>query len=438
MNHTSTHTAPHSQSHALGAAYGLLALPLSFLALPLYVNLPHVYATQYAVPLTSLGVVLLASRLLDAFVDPWMGRISDVLYSASKRAVATVAAVLALLMWASFVALFFPPQFTSSRGYVAWVAVSVSVCQLAYSGLSILHQAWATRLGGDALQQSRVMAWREGAGLVGVVLASVLPALAGWSAMAVLLACTLSLGLWSWHRVFQSGGVLLQKEAPPSAQGMTLPMRQRLFLKLLCVFMLNGIASAVPASLVMFFVEDQIQASARMAPLFLGVYFVAGVLSLPVWLRLIRQFGLAKTWAAGMALALISFGCVSYLGPGDEGLFLGVCIASGLALGADMVVPGALLNRVIDQLGHRGQAEGLYLGWWNLMGKFNLAVAAGLCLPLLASWGYAPGVQTETGLHALSLAYGVLPCVLKTLALAALFYFWIQPSAVVLTTRSNT
>ena len=103
-----------------------------------------------------------------------------------------------------------------------------------------------------------------------------------------------------------------------------------------------------------------------------------------------------------------------------------------------MVVPSALLNRVIDHLGHRGHAEGLYLGWWNLITKFNLALAAGLCLPLLASWGYAPGVQSEAGLNALSLAYGVLPCVLKSLALAALVFFWIQPSAALLTPRSTT
>jgi GPH family glycoside/pentoside/hexuronide:cation symporter len=188
---------------------------------------------------------------------------------------------------------------------------------------------------------------------------------------------------------------------------------------------------------VMFFVEDQIQASSDIAPWFLGAYFMAGVVSLPVWLKLIRQWGLPKTWGVGMLMAIVSFASVSFLGPGDERLFLGVCVASGIALGADMVVPGALLNRVIDHLGHRGEAEGLYLGWWNLISKFNLALAAGLCLPLLASWGYAPGARSAEGLHALSLAYGVLPCVLKTGAVATLFYFWIQPSATSLTSRGN-
>jgi GPH family glycoside/pentoside/hexuronide:cation symporter len=425
--------------HATGASYGLLALPLSFVALPMYVNLPHLYATQFAVPLTTLGVVLLLSRLLDAFVDPWMGRASDFLYGRSKRAFGVVAGTLSLLLLLSFAALFFPPNFSAIASYVAWVAVFVSLCHLTFSGLSILHQAWATRLGGDALQQGRVIAWREGAGLVGVVLASLLPALVGWGPTTLLLGALLVVGLWSWQRVFDVHAADLFKETTQTRPlGTVLPIQQALFLKLLCVFMLNGIASAVPASLVMFFVEDQIQASARMAPLFLGVYFLAGVLSLPLWLKLVHRWGLAKAWAAGMALAILSFAYVSHLGPGDEFLFLCVCLASGVALGADMVVPSALLNRVIDHLGHRGQAEGLYLGWWNLISKFNLAIAAGLCLPLLASWGYVPGDQGAAGLHALSLAYGVLPCVLKTLALAAVFYFWIQSSATVLITRSNS
>jgi len=417
-------------AHSTGASYGLLALPLSFVALPMYVNLPHTYATHYAVPLTTLGLVLLISRLLDAFIDPWMGRISDVLYAKSNQAVGVAAIALAALLLMSFVALFFPPLFASTSGYVAWVGLFVSLCHLTYSGLSILHQAWATRLGGDALQQGRVIAWREAAGLVGVVLASLLPALAGWQTTSIFLGAALLVALWTWSRVFQvNAPVLSGTPASSVANAMALPIRQSLFLKLLVVFMLNGIASAVPASLVMFFVEDQIQASADIAPWFLGAYFMAGVVSLPVWLKLIQQCGLPKTWGVGMLLAIVSFASVSFLGPGDEQLFLGVCIASGIALGADMVVPGALLNRVIDQLGHRGEAEGLYLGWWNLISKFNLALAAGLCLPLLASWGYAPGARSVEGLHALSLAYGVLPCILKTAAVAALFYFWIQPSA---------
>ncbi len=429
-------------SHSLSMRYGLLALPLAFVALPMYVNLPHFYATQFAVPLASLGAVLLLSRLVDALIDPFLGRFSDALYARSTAQVVGVAFAYAVGLLLSFVALFFPPSFSNAFSYVMWVAVCVTFCHLTFSGLSILHQAWASRLGGGASQQSRVLAWREGAGLVGVVTASALPVMAGWTSTSIFLGVMLFLGLCLWSLVLDRARIVSDKDSIGKNISTTvvdnyLPLRQISFRKLLAVFLLNGIASAVPAGLVMFFVEDQIQASASMSPWFLGAYFLAGTLSLPLWLKLVRVHGLPKTWFLGMALAILSFGFVVFLGPGDEMAFLTVCIVSGIALGADLVVPSALLNRVIDTLGHRGRAEGLYLGWWNLASKLNLALAAGLCLPLLSYWGYTPGTQTTEGLRALSLAYGVLPCVLKLMALFTLFVFWIQPPALQPASRSD-
>jgi len=262
--------------------------------------------------------------------------------------------------------------------------------------------------------------------------------MAGWLSTTAFLGLMLFLGLVVWSRVLLQIRIQKDGDTELTDKDNYLPLKQVSFRKLLWVFLLNGIASAVPAGLVMFFIEDQIQASAAMSPLFLGVYFLSGALSLPLWLKLVRSQGLAKAWFAGMTLAILSFGSVGFLGPGDELAFLAVCLASGIALGADLVVPAALLNRVIDKLGHRGRAEGLYLGWWNLTSKLNLALAAGLCLPLLSYWGYSPGTQTAEGLRALSLAYGVLPCVLKLLALAALFVFWIQPSAQQPASRSDS
>jgi Na+/melibiose symporter-like transporter len=117
-----------------------------------------------------------------------------------------------------------------------------------------------------------------------------------------------------------------------------------------------------------------------------------------------------------MFLAVASFMGVSQLGAGDEWAYFAICVASGSALGADLVVPGAMLNGLIDRYGQRGRAEGVYLGWWNLASKFNLALAAGLSLPLLSWWGYSPGTQDTQGLQALTAAYGLFPCALKLMA----------------------
>ena len=191
--------------------------------------------------------------------------------------------------------------------------------------------------------------------------------------------------------------------------------------------MLNGIASAVPATLVLFFIQDRLQAPQSLEPLFLGSYFLSAALAIPLWLALVKRLGLARSWLTGMALAIAVFAWASQLGAGQTLAFAVVCALSGVALGADLALPGALLAGVIQANGQSGQAEGAYFGWWNFATKLNLALAAGLALPLLGLFGYAPGVRDAAALNALVVAYCVLPCVLKLAAAAGAYFLLIQP-----------
>src|SRR5262245_7073991 len=92
-----------------GFSYGLLGLPLAFVALPLYVVVPHYYATTFGVPLAALGGVLLAARLLDAMVDPLLGTWADSWFAVSWRRAWQVALVAAAVLAAGFGALLVPP-----------------------------------------------------------------------------------------------------------------------------------------------------------------------------------------------------------------------------------------------------------------------------------------------------------------------------------------
>lgn len=405
------------------AAYGLLGLPLAFVALPVYVHLPNLYAQEYGVSLAALGVVLLLSRGIDAVVDPWFGRWCDRLYRHAWQSVWVAAVLMAMVVALGFAALFFPPAASlSPMGLLWWVGGALTISHIAYSGLGILHQAWAARQGGGGIAQSRWVAWREGFALVGVLLASALPAIWGWELTTALLVVMLALGLFTWQRTATSA-VAVALQVPPShaASSLWQPWKHPGFRRLLMVFMLNGMASAVPATLVLFFVQDRLQAPKAMEPLFLGLYFAAGAVSFPLWLKVIDRIGLLRTWATGMALSVLAFVSVISLGAGDTTGFLVVCALSGMALGADLTVPGALLNQLIDRCGERGRTDGAFMGWWNLATKLNLALAAGLSLPLLGLWGYVPGQQDADAVLALGLAYGLLPCVLKVFAGLALY-----------------
>ena len=415
-----------------GFRYGLMGLPLAFVALPLYVLLPNHYARVFGVSLAALGWLLLGARLFDAFVDPLLGRICDRLFARSATAVLTVCVGAAVVLATGFTGLFFPGLFLDSptpQVLLAWAACMLVPTYTAYSLLSIAHQSWGALLGGDEAGRSRVVAWREGLGLVGVVVASLLPALAGLPTATAAFAVLLALAWLAWRQAPRPVPYRTQVESAKVQ-----PFRQAAFRRLLAVFVLNGIASAVPATLVLFFVQDRLQAPAHLEGAFLGAYFVSAALAIPLWLRLVPRLGLARTWLCGMGLSIAVFLWATLLGAGQSGAFFLVCALSGAALGTDLALPGALLAGVIAKNRQPHSAAGSYFGWWNFATKLNLALAAGLALPLLALFGYSPGSRDPQALQALSLAYGLLPCVLKAAAATALYLLVIRQPATHLAT----
>lgn len=427
---------PGAWRHGLG--YGLLGLPLAFVALPLYVILPNHYAREFGAPLAALGAVLLGARLIDAVLDPWIGRWCDRLFARSTRAVLTAAAVAAVVLALGLWGLLFPPPAVRSAGMAAllgWAGAVMAVTYTAYSVVSVAHQAWGARLGGSEAQRSRVVAWREGLALVGVLLAAVLPGTLGLGATVSAFAVLLALGGWAWSRSLVPAATALAAAPLPGTAPALSPLRQPAFLRLLAVFVLNGTASAVPATLVLFFVQDRLQASPALEPAFLATYFLFAALSIPLWVKVVGRLGLARTWLTGMGLAVAVFIWAATLGAGDTTAFLIVCALSGIALGTDLALPSALLAGLIGRLGERGQREGAYFGWWSFAAKLNLALAAGLALPLLAWFGYTPGARTPEALQTLTIAYCLLPCALKLMAGAALYGLVIRPERQAMASR---
>jgi Na+/melibiose symporter-like transporter len=194
-----------------------------------------------------------------------------------------------------------------------------------------------------------------------------------------------------------------------------------MFRKLLVVFMLNGIAAAIPATLVLFFIADVLDAESQQG-IFLALYFIAGAAGMPLWVRLSARLGKPLAWLIAMGVAIAAFVWASRLGAGDTRPFAVICVLSGIALGADLALPPSLLADVIGRRG-KMEATGSYFGLWTLATKLNLALAAGIALPLLEALGYRPGGRDAAALTALAIVYAFVPCVLKLGAGAALLWF---------------
>lgn len=407
-------------------AYGALGLPLAFAALPLYVHVPRLYAGEAGLPLATVGALLLAARIVDAVTDPLIGWASDRI--ADRRRLILAAA---LLLGASLPALLAPPPW----GGAAWLFALLVLVSLGYSAATIAHGAWGAELAPTPDLRTRVVASREGFALVGVVLAAALPgALAGddgeaaglarlaWVFVPLLAAC----GAWTLLAAPPAPGGAAHRQ--PVLRSLGAALRDGAFSRLLAVFALNGVAAAVPSATVLFFVADVLQAGDRAAGLFLVLYFVAAAASLPLWVGIARRAGKLRAWLVSMGLAIAVFVWAGLLGGGDVLAYGAICLLSGIALGADLALPPALLADLLARPGPHGSAAGglragACFGWWNFATKANLALAAGLALPLLALLGYTPGAREPGALAALAAVYALVPVVLK-LAAAVLLWRW--------------
>lgn len=398
-------------------SYGLFGLPLALVALPIYVLVPQLYAQQFGLSLTVIGLTLLVARIMDAFIDLPIGLWIDKKNTALGYAYFILLSLPFLLL--GFIALFHP-QVSESTPLAIWFFLSLTLVYLGFSLASIAHNSWGASLTWERGERARLTAVREGCGLLGVILAAAVPAVFGLAWLSVLFSISLLLCAFVLLRFAPKGR---HTAVNTQAESLFSPLRNKQFLSLLSVFASNGIAAAIPASLFLFFVSDRLQL-ASYAGLFLVLYFLAAACALPLWIKLAREFGEALSWLVAMALALASFIWAANLVSGSLLGFALVCIASGIALGADLALPPALLAAVIGVAGDDGHREGTYFGIWSWTTKMNLALAAGISLPLLEYLGYSPGSTTPSSSSALVIAYVWLPCLLKCIAM---FLLWRAP-----------
>lgn len=399
------------------AAYGLLGLPLAMAALPVYVQVAAYYAMQRGVALATLGWVLFAARLLDTLQDPLQGHLIDRLRHGIARWLLLGGALLAL----AFTGLWQPPA--SGIPAAVWLGAMLVLAYSAHSMLNIAYLTWGARLaggtrGGGALLSAT--AWREGAGLAGMLIASVVPATI-MSGDAGRIPARMALYSLAFAALLLAALLALLKLAPawPPATRQTSGWRgalhkmasNRAFLRLLAPYFLNACSVSLPATLALFFIRDQLDA-APLAGAFLGCYFAGAACGLPLWTALARRIGVLPCWRIGMVLAVASFAGAGLLSAGDVLPYFAVCLGAGVALGADLAMPPVLLAELIGD----DDAPGAYYGVLTLLGKLALAMS-GLALPVLAALGYRAGAG---GGAALALVYAGVPCLLKLLAMAAL------------------
>ncbi|MEM8948339.1 MAG: MFS transporter [Pseudomonadota bacterium] len=409
--------------------YGALGLPLAALNLPLYVYLPAFYAEDIGLGLTTVGLLLFAARLLDTFTDPIIGELGDRTRTRFGRRRPWMVAACPLLIVATLM-LFIPGEGAGAAYLFFWTTLAY----LAWTMMILPFTALGAELSGDYHERSRITGAREGFVVVGIILAAALPIMLGLDADNQRGEILAVLG-WSMALLtpLALAGVLIFAPEPKTSLSPSLPLKEGLrlawnnrpFLRLIAAYLLNGIANGLPATLFFLFVGDVLGGDGASGPLLL-LYFVAGIIGIPIWLRISKVIGKHRAWAAAMLWASAMFVWAPFLGEGDLVAFTIICALSGLSLGADMALPASIQADVVDLDSEESgqQRTGLFFALWSMATKLSLALAIGIAFPLLDLIGYeAGGENAPSALLGLAMLYGLLPVIIKLAATALVWRF---------------
>ncbi|MEL7463777.1 MAG: MFS transporter [Pseudomonadota bacterium] len=405
------------------AAYAAPALPLAALYFPIYVYLAQFYAADRDVSLAALGILFIAVRLVDAFSDPLMGYVSDrfeTRFGRRKIWIALSVPLIALSCWMVMV----PP---ADAGF-GHVALWLTMLTLSWTVALTPYFAWGAELSGDYGERAAITGWREGVTLVGTIVAVILyvsadGAEAGMKNIALFVVIlgpiTAAIALWGAPEPRN-----FSRERTPIFAGLKAIFANRYFTRLLTAYFINGLANALPASLFLFFIGDLL--GAPDAGWLLLVYFLCAILGMPFWAWAARKLSKHRAWGWAMIWACLLFAPAAFLGEGDVTLFLIICVATGLSLGADLSLPSSIQADVVDaDTAESGeQRTGLFFALWSVATKAALAIAGGAALVILDLSGFETEAENgDAALMTLAALYALAPAALKLIAVAIMWNF---------------
>lgn len=419
-------------------AYSAPAFSLAVVGIPVYVYIPKFYTDVVGVHISALGAILLIVRLFDAFTDPVIGLVSDRLRTPMGRRRPLIVIGAVLTVFAIFF-LFNPPRTLDADAAGIWFTALIFALFLFWTVVIVPYESLGPELTFDYNERTALFSMRDGALIAGTVVAAAMPGTVKWAAgidgspegqrqifyILSLVYTPLILAACAWC-------VAVFRERPRRDTYARLQvftwirssLANRPFRILLIAYTISAIGNNLPATLILYYVQYVL--GSERADLFLVLYFVTGIVFLPMWVSLSRRTGKKAAWLASMVINTGAFFWVFFLGPGDEILYGALVFLSGIGFGATLAIPSAIQADVIDydELIAGDRREGLYIGLWSIAKKLAAAVGVGAGLAMLGTSGYQPGVaQSDSVVMTLRILYALVPCLCNALAIVIAFSY---------------
>lgn len=408
-------------------AYAAPSLTIAgIMGYPLVALVPPFYAASVGISLSTIGVVILVSRMFDGVTDLLIGYLSDHTKSPIGRRKPWLV-VGAPLMSICIYFLFVPPN-GAGAFYFAGFMFALYFC---WTMIEIPYKAWASELSRDYNERSRITTYLAIFGAAGGILFLAVPLLpsvqsaesagAGLRVMALgFVALTVPLMMITVATIPQGHHVAVKSsDFVTDIRSMA---TNKLFLRFLTIYCLYGSAVGINGAALFFFISYLDIGSPTIVFAGLLIVFLAALVGMPVWLMIIKRIGKHRALFLAALLNACIYPLAFFIAPGPEAaipaLVCGVLL--GLCAGPYNIVPLSMLSDIVDYDLVRGGVNraGSYVSVQHLVGKLNASLGGAAAFFILDMFGFqASGGSDAVGVLGLKVVALGIPTVFFLLSL---------------------
>ena len=374
------------------------------------VALAMLYTSHFLLEVAELrpllaGLVPLIGRVIDAFADPLMGRISDrTRWRWGRRRPWFLLG--ALPFGVTFALLWVDVPFTSTGARFAYYALIYLLHALAMTVVSVPYLAILPEMALDYDARTSLHTYRAIGAMLGVFAAVSLRWIAeglgggagGWAAMGVLVGLGLALPWLAVHRVtFERPAFAARPVHTGFFAGLRLAWRHRTYRQLTTAFVMGRIAIDLVSALMILYTTWWIGRSEDFEPL-MFTFLTSVLLALPFWLRVARGRDKARLFVVGSLWWSLASLFLLFVQPDwPRWLLFAFVPVIGIGYAAVDLMPWSMLGEVIDEddqaTGER--REGLYTGFFTFLRKLGGSLGVFLVLGLIDLFGFVSGAERQ-------------------------------------------
>ena len=391
-----------------------------------FILLPSFYNLSLGIALSSIGIVILISRVTDIFTDFFIG------YLTEKRGINNKNKKNQFIFGVFLFLLSITGLFVIQPKSIFYFILFYNIGLLGFTIAIIPYDAILLDQKKVLRTRLKIASYKEGFALLGVIFALLIPAFISHilnipflnhyviRITGLFFIGSAVIGLFLFYFFYTEEKSFLTSKINFKILLQNINDNKKI-ITLVNITFFNLLANNFTANLFIIFVSSYLNLSEYVGVL-LALYFITTLISIPIWYIFGKKYSNLFLLQVGLIISISGFLMITALGEGDLFMFTFIILITGLGVGVDLIIPQAELADILDHNKKNNRLSQSFTTLFSIIKKLAIGLAAGVAL---TGYGYLTENNINIFIHIpnILIFYFIIPIILKFIVLVLVFRY---------------